>query len=441
MRAEVLRACRELLHPGDTVVCGVSGGADSMALLWCLVSLQETLSIQVSAAHYNHRLRGKESDRDENFVRAFCAAHDIPLTVGRGDVEACRREQGLGVEEAARNMRYAFLESLPFDKIAVAHNADDNAETVLLHLVRGSGLRGLCGIPPRRGRVIRPLLAVSRQQITDYLQKEGLSWVEDSTNASQDCTRNRLRHQVLPLLKKENPNLLHAITAQSGLLRNEDALLDARAEQLIVPQGNGYLCRPLTEAPDPLEKRALRLILGRWLPQDVSLVHICALQSLLRSDAPSARLSLPGGLTARRSYETFEILRETPAEFSPAPLKIPGDTEIPGLEVKITCEITENFQYFENTPFHFAIKYDMINNNAMGVRPRRQGDSLTLGCRKTLKKLFIERKIPRWQRDLIPVFLSGEAVVAVPGLGVDRKFLPVEGEPALLVTIVRIPPL
>lgn len=437
MRAEVLRACRQLLQPGDTVVCGFSGGADSTALLHCLVSLQEELSICVSAAHYNHGLRGEESDRDEAFVRAFCEARRIPLTVGRGDVRAFQEKEGLTLEEAARKMRYDFLESLPCDKIAVAHNADDNAETVLLHLVRGSGLRGLCGIPPVRGRIVRPLLTVSREEIVSYLKEEGLSWVEDSTNASCDCTRNRLRHEVLPLLKQENPNLLSCITAQSGLLRGEDALLDSQAEKLIVPQGTGFLCAPLVNAPDPLEKRALRLILRDWLPQDVAYTHICALQELLRSSSPSAKLSLPGGLTARRSYEAFEILRETPLTFSPVTLQIPGKTRIAPLNLKIICEITENYGFFKNTPFHFALKYDMIVRNINRVRPRRTGDRLTLNCGKSLKKLFIDRRIPRWERDLIPVFVSGDTVAAVPGIGVDRAFLPAEGQPAIIVTIKK----
>lgn len=436
MKAEVRQACRQLLQPGDTVVCGFSGGADSTALLWCLISLQEELKIHVSAAHYNHRLRGEESDRDEAFVRDFCKIHEIPLTVGRGDVEACREQEGLTLEEAARKLRYGFLESLPADKIAVAHNADDNAETVLLHLIRGSGLRGLCGIPPRRGRIVRPLLTVSREEILSYLREEGLSWVEDSTNASEDCTRNRMRHRVLPLLKQENPHLLQNITSQSRLLRGEDALLDARAEQLIEPADAGFLCAPLRDAPDPLEKRALRLILGRYLPQNVSLTHICALQKLLRSPSPSAQLSLPDGLTARRVYETFEIIRETPGVFPSADLKIPGEIAVEALGIRIVCEITEKYHFFENTPFHFAVKYDMIVRNMNRVRPRRTGDRLTLGCGKSLKKWLIERRIPRWKRDLIPVFASGDAVMAVPGLGVDRSFLPAEGEPALIVTLV-----
>ena len=167
MLNELLSAVRQydLLQPGDRVFCAVSGGADSVALLWGLYLLKEKLQLDLSAAHYNHGLRGAESDRDEAFVRAFCDQFDIPLAVGKGQVVPGPK----GLEAAARDARYAFLESLP-GKIATAHTADDNAETVLMHLIRGTGLKGLGGIAPIRGRLIRPMLNVTRQQVMAFLQ-------------------------------------------------------------------------------------------------------------------------------------------------------------------------------------------------------------------------------------------------------------------------------
>ena len=158
------------MEQGDRVICAISGGADSVALLWCLYLLREQLDLKLSAAHLNHGLRGEESDRDEDFVRQLCAGYQIPLTVGRTQVQA----QGRGLEDAARRARYTFLESLdPAAKIATAHTADDNAETVLLHLIRGAGLRGLGGIAPARGRVIRPMLGVTRQEVEAFLVPAG----------------------------------------------------------------------------------------------------------------------------------------------------------------------------------------------------------------------------------------------------------------------------
>ena len=199
MKAEMLSWCRrtKLFSAGDRVICAVSGGADSMAMLWCLHCLKSELSIRVEAAHFNHRLRGAESDRDEAFVREFCASHGIALTVGAANPEDYGAS---GVEETARRLRYAFFETLDCDRLAPAHTADDNAETVLVNLLRGTGLRGLCGIPPVRGRIVRPLLFARRQNILDYLRTEGVAFVEDSTNGQDAYLRNRLRHHVLPLL-------------------------------------------------------------------------------------------------------------------------------------------------------------------------------------------------------------------------------------------------
>ena len=468
MRAEVLSWCRGegLFAAGERVACAVSGGADSMAMLWCLRSVQSELGITVCAAHFNHRLRGAESDRDERFVREFCAAHDIPLTVGTADVSDYAKQTGASIETAAREKRYAFLEGLPCEKIATAHNADDNAETVLSHLLRGSGLRGLCGIPPKRGRVVRPLLSVTREQIEAYLRAEGIAWVEDSTNDLPNCLRNRLRHQVMPLLRAESPRLAAHLTAQSALIRADDAMLDdlavrlldsARIEPATQPPYLAALlagedasldaggspcfwsCEVLHSAPDALQKRALRCLLRTYLPQDVALTHITALQSLLSAPSPSARISLPGGLTARRSYDSFTITREKPASFAPAVLKIPGETCLPELGLRFFCEMEEKFKKFANTPFHFAVKYDMIAQSIISVRPRRSGDVLLLrgGHRKTLKKLLIDRKIPRAERERIPVIATETAVLAVAGVGVDAKYEPGAGETALIIHIEK----
>ena len=437
MKAEVARFCREegLFSAGDRVVCALSGGADSMAMLWCLHSLQAELGITVSAAHFNHRLRGAEADRDEAFVRAFCAGHGIALTVGSADVAKYAAAHGKSVEEAARECRYAFLLSLPCDKLATAHTADDNAETVLLHLLRGSGLRGLCGIPPRRGSIVRPLLSVTREQVAAFLRAENIAWVEDSTNAEEFCARNRLRRRVLPELRALSPQLSGHLTAQSRLLREEDAYLDELAAALLREEDGVFACAPLREAPPVLQRRALRLMTRRVLPQDVTFAHIAALQALLVSPDPSAQCDLPGSVIARRRYDGLELTRPSPETFPETPLSVPGETLLPVPGLKITCEITENFKKIANTPFRFAIKYDMITQSIL--RPRRSGDRMsTDGVHtKTLKKLFIERRVPRAQRGVTAVLASGSNVLAVAGIGADVRYIPAAGEPAVLIQI------
>lgn len=444
MRAEVLRWCRReaLFAPGDRVVCAVSGGADSTAMLWCLHSLQEELGITLQAAHFHHGLRGAEADRDEAFVRALCDQLGLPLTIGRADVAAYAAETGQSPETAAREKRYAFFDALPCDKLATAHTADDNAETVLLHLVRGAGLRGLCGIPPRRGRIVRPLLCVTHEQAVAYLQEAGHNWVEDSTNALPDCRRNRLRQTVLPLLRQEAPSLSAQLLATTALLREEDEFLDALAAQVLRKAAAGktaWRIAPLLAAPPVLRRRALRQLTGQFLPQDVSQRHIAALETLLASPDPAAQIDLPGGWVARRSYETLTLTRETSCQFAPTPLAVPGVTVLPSIGLKIFCKTVENFKKSANTPFHFAVKYGMITQSILQARPRRVGDALVLcsGHTRSLKKLLIDRKIPRAERDRMPVIAAGDALLGVCGVGVNHAYVAEEGEPALLICIEK----
>ena len=199
----------DLLPGGGTVLCALSGGRDSMAMLHILSRLAEE-GFRVAAAHFNHRLRSA-ADRDEAFVRDWCRERDIPLTCGAGDVRTFAAREGLGIEDAARKLRYAFLETVArdmgADRIATAHHREDNAETVLLHLLRGTGLQGLGGIAPVRGKIVRPLLETSRAEIDEYVQRNSIPYVEDESNQDTHFTRNRLRLEVLPRLELLNPAL------------------------------------------------------------------------------------------------------------------------------------------------------------------------------------------------------------------------------------------
>ena len=186
-----------------------------MAMLWAMWLMKDQLKITVEAAHFNHNLRGEESNRDEAFVVAFCKNHNIPCHVGAGKVEPGEK----GLEAAARNARYAYLQSLP-GKIATAHTADDNAETLLLHLVRGTGLKGLGGIAPIRGNLIRPMLTVTRREVLDFLDRHKIPYVTDSSNETDAFLRNRIRHHVMPLLRQENPRIGENLSKLAKALEN-----------------------------------------------------------------------------------------------------------------------------------------------------------------------------------------------------------------------------
>lgn len=445
MRDEVLGFCRDngLFSPGDQVTAAVSGGADSMALLAVLCQLREELGITVRAAHFNHGLRPGEAQRDEAFVRDWCQKQNLPLSVGRGDVTARAAQTGESVEEAARALRYAFLlQAAQGGKLATAHTADDNAETLLLHLLRGTGLRGLCGIPPRRETIVRPLLGVTRSQIETFLEENRIPHVEDSTNAENDCVRNRLRHEVIPLLRRENPSFSETVFRTCGLLRQEEDYLSALAAQAerrcALPQG-GYDCRALGELEPVLRRRVLLSALRRQGLEDLDAACISRLERLIFSHNPSARVDLTGGRCARRSYDAllFDSAPETPA-FAPVTLQVPGQTFLPELGLTVTGIFTKNSVLFQKTTTTFYIKCDMITETLWMARPRQPGDRLRRrGGSRSVKRLMIDEKIPAHLRGSLPVITCNGRVAAVWGLGVDEDFRPLPGESALALTIER----
>lgn len=443
MRNKVLAWCREqaLFAPGAQVVCAVSGGADSTAMLHCLFSLQSELGITVSAAHYNHHLRGAEADRDENFVRELCKGLGIALRVSGGDVAAHAARTGESVEEAARHLRYAFLESLD-GVIATAHTADDNLETVLLNLTRGTSLRGLCGIPPRRGRIVRPMLCLTRGEIEAYLSENALPHVEDSTNAAPDALRNRIRQEVVPLLRRENPSLSQTVLRGSLLLRQDEAYLEQAAETLLraAQTDGGWSCAVLRGQPKALQSRAVRMLLRRISAPKLTSAHIGAVCALITSADPSARVSLPGGFTAERRYDCLRLSRGArQSGWEPVRLKPDGSVELPELGLRIRCRIVqrlEKSQENRNSTSTFACRCAMMEPAELLARPRAEADAIRLpGGRRTLKRLMIDRKIPAAQRDRLPVIADENGILAVYGIGTDVTRAAHEGERALIIEI------
>ena len=440
MKAKVLAFCREeqLFQPGEKVICAVSGGADSVALLAVLQELRQELGITLEAAHFNHLLRGEESREDAAFVRSLCAQWGIPCHMGQGDVSAYAARTGQSIELAARLLRYEFFETLDCHKLATAHTAGDNTETVLSHLLRGSGLRGLSGIFPKRGKLVRPFLPLTREEITAYLTEKGLCFREDSSNQTDFCQRNRLRHRVVPLLLQEQPGLHTQLLERSKVLRQEDAFLDAMGEELLqrAERENGCDCTVLRQAHPVLCARALRLLLRRQYPQDLSQRHIESVCALVYSTAASARISLPMGLCAVKSYDLLSLQPEEQRPSCPTVvLKLHGETIIEDAGVKICCFFCENFQNFANTPFHFAVKYDMISQSRILVRARRQEDQIEIdgGRHKSLKKLFIEKKLPAHLRHRIPIFTIEETIFAAAG-AVAPQYRALPGAAALIIS-------
>ena len=383
-----LRAfCKEyhLISKGDTIVCAVSGGADSIALLWALYLLKEEWDLTLSAAHFNHHLRGAESDRDEQFVRDFCNGYGIPLHVGSGQVVPGEK----GLEAAARDARYAFLQTLP-GKIATAHTADDNAETVLMHLIRGTGLKGLGGISPARNNLIRPMLTVTRAEVEAFLAEYAVDYIHDSSNSTDEFLRNRLRHHVMPLLKAENPKLSQNLSAMALRLReDEQALSDlSRLDQPEVEK--------LRAMAPSVRARALEDFLKSSGVREPEATHIRLLESLVFSDNPSARANFPGGITIGRNYGLLEVI-----------------SEIPSPDVQFACTPATEIV---NT----ATVFTVVPVGNVFIRSRQSGDAIRLpGGTKSIKKLFIDRKIPAARRDQIPLLCDDAGILGIPGISVN----------------------
>ena len=376
-----------LIQPGDKIICAVSGGADSMALLWAMYLLKEEWDLDISAAHFNHQLRGAESDRDEAFVREFCDGYGIPLHVGSGTIVPGKK----GLEAAARDARYAFLRTLP-GKIATAHTADDNAETLLMHLVRGTGLKGLGGIMPQNGNVIRPMLSITRQEIEDFLAEYAVDHITDSSNNGDDFLRNRLRHHVMPLLKEENPKLSQNLSAMALRLRQDEEALSQQAAFEGAPQ-----VEVLRKMAPAVRARALEKFLKDSGVKEPEAVHIRQAEALVFSENPSARANFPGGLIIGRKYDTLAV--------------VPGEPSI--IPYRIICTPADTVL---NTADVFTV--GPVGDVYMRARPT--GDAIRLpGGTKTLKKLLIDRKIPAAQRDCVPVICDDRGILAVGGIGVN----------------------
>ena len=270
---------------GGLLLCAVSGGRDSVCLLHYLANLAPGRGFSVAAAHLNHKMR-PEAQPDEDFVRTLCRKLDVPFYTEAAPVYETAEQWGLGVEETGRRLRYDFLQrtadTIGAERIATAHHAQDQAETVLLNLLRGTGPEGLAGIPPVRGRIVRPLLQTSRREIEDYLEEHGLSYVEDSTNQDTHYARNRLRRELWPQLEAINPALTRSIGRTAEILRSENTYLDTLAADYLPQSGTALETARLLSAPEALRPRILRLLLGR-LPggkKDVGAVHIDALLAL-----------------------------------------------------------------------------------------------------------------------------------------------------------------
>ena len=473
---------------GDSVLAAVSGGADSVCLLLLLHEMAAELGIKVFAFHMNHGIRGAEADRDEQFVMELCERLNIPLTVAHEKVEEYAAERGLSGEEAGRILRYHHLgetaEKYQCAKIAVAHHEDDDAETVLLNLFRGSGLAGLSGIRPVRENIIRPLLCVSRKEIEEYLNEQELSWCEDSTNKENDYTRNKIRNELLPWVTENiNSRAAEHILAVSEFATQADAYFEMEAERILeescskrreegkqpnsknageadgkepgtgqsskVAENEMKMCTKInTDIFDPQPEILKTYIIRRMVlnaagkAKDITERHIRAVMKLTGPGGGHS-VNLPYGLQAVRGYETLKIVqgqeRRSAVESSDPGQKWENEGSFEK-EIRLRTDLDETFRVGPASIRLHAIPrkkepeipknqytkwfdYDKINVG-LSIRYRKNGDYLTLsgGGKKKLRRYMIDEKIPENERDRIPVLADGDHVLWVVGYRISDYY-------------------
>jgi tRNA(Ile)-lysidine synthase len=487
-----------LISHKEIVVVGVSGGADSVCLLHVLAKWRKRLGIKLHIAHLNHQLREVESEADAEYVSNLAGSLGIPITIDRQDVAAYRIERNCSIEEAARELRYAFLgrvaREVGANRIAVGHTRDDQVETILMHILRGTGITGLCGLAPcspmaydsqgmslraealsvAKGQrsdllVIRPLLDITREETTNYCQEHQLAPRIDSSNLSLSFFRNRLRLQLLPLLRQYNPSLDQALLRLADIAKEDNAFIEQQASELwdeVARQENNAIYldkKQLASLPIALQRQLLRVAVTRLAgdARDVEASHIEAARSLLNKPA-SKRISLPHGLICHRGYNEIVIASPPsviaseawqsqlpPCPFPPLPgefpLKVPGKTVFPGWNV--TASIVQERAISlslegapspsgETSQSNLIADFDLHKTGTeLFVRQRRPGDRfqpLGMSMPKKLHEFMVDAKIPRSWRGHIPIVCSPQQIIWVVGWRTDDRVKATEASKEIL---------
>lgn len=417
----------DMLSPSDSVLVGLSGGADSVALLVCLTEL----GYNVSAMHINHNLRGEESDRDERFCVELCKNLGIHLTVKSVDVKGYCQGNKLGIEEGARELRYRSFATAKTDKICTAHTLSDSVETMLINLIRGTALKGLCGVPNKRGNIVRPLIDCTREEVEAFLSERNIGYVTDSTNNSNDYTRNKIRHLVIPKLdeisKEQNGSLYQNISKTLNSIKLDEEYLSTEAENLLKmaqTDENAFDYEVIFSSHEAVLNRMLVMLLRRYEVE----VSAAKLEDLKRACEEGKKINLKKNVYA--SVKTGKLI-------------ITGEKEKPQVYFKeISFENTDKVSEFfldrrvkiclierdskESNVHNMFTKKDIDYDKIKGkifLRNRKSGDKIRLaerGLTKSLKKLFNE-SIPLEERHKVAVLSDNDGVIYVEGFGADER--------------------
>ena len=397
-----------LIPKGSVVTVALSGGADSVALLYALNRLKDRLGITVKAAHLNHLIRGDEAFRDEEFVKNLCSSLDIPLICEEIDVPKLTKKQNLSLETAAREIRYEFLNRIcEGGLIATAHTASDNLETLLLNLARGSAIGGLCGIPIKRDNIIRPIISVTREEIEKYCCVNNLSFVTDSTNLSDDYTRNKLRHSIVPVLKELNPKIEKTVLKTSRSVTEISNMIKSSAENYIRENfADNKLDVSNLDGLNPEIAKRVIIEFVKICDSDVSL-EACHIENIYKICLKCGKTGIPKNKYCQNKNGYLFV----------------GSNDENLKKTEFSVEITKISENVNNLLLNNSLDCDKIVGKLV-LRTRQSGDSIRLanrGCTKKLTKLYNEFSVPVYLRDTLPVISDDLGVVWIHGIGVAER--------------------
>ena len=445
-----------MLECGDKVIAAVSGGADSVCMLHILNNLKNDLKFSLCCAHINHGLRGEAADSDEAFVKALCVNMGIDFYSKKFDVARLAEENKITCEEAGRNVRYSFFEEIKtkygYNKVATAHNKNDNAETVLMRIIRGTGIDGLAGIPyMRNDGVIRPILDISREQVEEYCAENNLEFCTDATNLENDFTRNKVRNMLIPFIEREfNAKISDSLIRLSDSAEEDSKFLKSYTKRLYQRLGNPIPGSKLNTLhvdslkllEKPILTRVLQLAAEKSSPAKLEKKHICDIIELLNKNT-GASINLPQGLVAEINYgwltfsgplDKIEVKSNADGFFADIAI---GDTvciEALGKEISIREENAKEYKCKIN---EIAADIDKIGFQPLFLRSRRDGDKIVWfsdGKAKKIKNIFIDEKIPQKDRNKIPLLATGDEIIAIVGSRVSEKYkITKDSERALVI--------
>ncbi|MEE8298670.1 MAG: tRNA lysidine(34) synthetase TilS [Thermodesulfobacteriota bacterium] len=424
----------KMLTQGEKVILGVSGGADSIAMLYALNELLD-YGLELIVAHLNHGIRGDEAKGDAEFVKETAKSLRLTFVYGEVDTLSFKEESQLSLEDAARTLRYKFFDQVLnkhyATKIATAHTLDDQAETVLMRLLRGSGSRGLSGIPPVSNSIVRPLIDTSRSEIEEYLRSKGVEWVEDSTNESPEFLRNRIRQDLLVELESYNPQIKETLSRTAEILRSEEGFIRREAlkhfDYRFSPNKSELIgdLKYYRSVEKPLRFSLLRLTIEKFNTslKNISSTHIVSADDFLLSETASGEVELPQGTVIVKGYDTFLVTRksELELEFSYS-IQSLGKWSFPEFSVSIeyikTDELAENDEsvaYFDPETVSFPIE---VRN----FKPGDRFSPLGMITSKKLQDYFTDIKLPKFLRSRVPIFISKDEIMWLGGIRLDNRF-------------------